>query len=98
MEKLGVGTAHAVAAGQGQKQTAAAATKVYMQLTGPQGKVYLVEEGDLGKLQTLSGAPAPAGFAGLATDTLPSTSSVDDTEWEGWMATVVQEEISTSID
>ncbi|KAG6869609.1 hypothetical protein C0993_006588, partial [Termitomyces sp. T159_Od127] len=28
--------------------------KVYTQLAGPGGKVYLVEDGDLGKLQTLS--------------------------------------------
>ncbi|KAG6872816.1 hypothetical protein C0995_006415 [Termitomyces sp. Mi166 len=48
-------------------------TKVYTQLTSPKGKVYLVEEGDLGKLQTLSNKTAPstpAGFAGLTTDNI----------------------------
>ncbi|KAH0581697.1 hypothetical protein H2248_011385 [Termitomyces sp. 'cryptogamus'] len=57
--------------------------KVYMQLTGPKGRVYLVEEGDLGKLQTLSGGLMVVGFVGLATDKIPSTAPLNKEEWEG---------------
>lgn len=73
--------------------------KVYTQLMGPQGKVYLVEDGDLGKLQTLSSAPVPAGFAGLMTDKIPTTlTSIDKCKWEGWMATIEEEDPRVSID
>ncbi|KAG6880763.1 hypothetical protein C0993_004624, partial [Termitomyces sp. T159_Od127] len=73
--------------------------KVYTQLTGPGGKVYLVEDGDLGKLQTLSvgTASTPVGFAGLVTDSVPSSSAADDSEWEGWMAIIEEEELQASI-
>lgn len=63
--------------------------KTYMQLTGPNRKVYLMEAGNVGKLQTLSTELAAASFAGLVTDNMPVT--VDNTKWEGWMATVEEE-------
>lgn len=67
--------------------------KVYTQLTGPKGKIYLVEDGDLGKLQTLNTRSLAVGFAGLVTDDVPTT-SVGDDEWAGWMAIVEEEEES----
>ncbi|KAG6876619.1 hypothetical protein C0993_001807, partial [Termitomyces sp. T159_Od127] len=69
--------------------------KVYTQLTDPGGKVYLVEDGDLGKLQTLSASTTstPVGFAGLVTDSVLSSSAADDSEWEGWMAIIEEEEL-----
>ncbi|KAH0591520.1 hypothetical protein H2248_001584 [Termitomyces sp. 'cryptogamus'] len=90
MEKQGVEDAQNAARAAAWKVSTSAATtsgntKVYMQLTSPKGKVYLVEEGDLGKLQTLSNGmvfSAPTGFAGL---------TMDNIEWEGWMAYVEEE-------
>ncbi|KAG5732542.1 hypothetical protein E4T56_gene15164 [Termitomyces sp. T112] len=62
---------------------ATSGAKVYMQLTGLKEKVYLVEEGDLRKLQTLSSGAAPTtDFAGLVTDTVGDTThNADDKEW-----------------
>ncbi|KAG5333806.1 hypothetical protein C0989_004763 [Termitomyces sp. Mn162] len=57
--------------------------KVYTQLIGLKGNVYLVEEGDLDKLQTLSNSSTPASFAGLA---------ANDIKWEGWMVSAEEEE------
>ncbi|KAG5724824.1 hypothetical protein E4T56_gene12595 [Termitomyces sp. T112] len=64
--------------------------KTYTQLTGPAGKVYLLEESQLEKLQTLSTTPNSAGFAGLVTDEVPA--GLNEVEWEGWMA-IIEEEI-----
>ncbi|KAG6862754.1 hypothetical protein C0993_001647, partial [Termitomyces sp. T159_Od127] len=103
MEKQGVGAAreaaHAATASHEQKQTNTPAAKVYTQLTGSKGKVYLIEESNLGKMQTISTTTTtPIAFAGLATDALPTASTADEVEWEGWVATVVEEEMTTSID
>lgn len=89
-----------LAAGQAQKgKGASGGGKVYTQLTGPQGKVYLVEDGDLGRLQTLNTTPTTAGFAGLATDKMPDDiTTADDAEWEGWMAVIEEEDLRTSVD
>lgn len=69
--------------------------KQFVQLTEPSSKVYLMEKAELQKLQTLSTAanpqPASSAFAGLVTDEL-STKTLDNAEWEGWMATVEKEE------
>ncbi|KAG6875766.1 hypothetical protein C0992_002452 [Termitomyces sp. T32_za158] len=75
--------------------------KVYTQLAGLGGKVYLVEDGDLRKLQTLSSSamPTPIGFTSLATNNvlspLPTT---DDSKWEGWMAIIEEEDLRASVD
>ena len=92
MEKAGFEAAKAAARAAGvapaakEKQTSNTTPKSYMQLTGPKGKVYLVEAGDLGRLQTLNTESATPDFAGLTTDAVLAVN--DDIEWEGWMATV----------
>ncbi|KAH0579363.1 hypothetical protein H2248_003502 [Termitomyces sp. 'cryptogamus'] len=97
MEKQGIdaawNTVHAAAAAKGTGSTGGNA-KVYTQLIGPKGKVYLMEEGDLEKLQMLGSGLSTAGFAGIATNKI---------KWEGWMASVKEEEVmpaelKTSID
>lgn len=71
----------------GGKAKGSPTTKTYTQLAGPGGKVYLVEEGELGKLQTLSSADVPGTtatpFAGLATDNPSASTTTNDVEWEG---------------
>lgn len=84
--------ARAAAADRGTRGKGGSGTKVYTQLTGPKGKVYLVEEGDLGKMQTLSNETTTAGFAGLITDDISPVATLDEAEWEGWMAVIVEEE------
>ncbi|KAG6858791.1 hypothetical protein C0995_013898, partial [Termitomyces sp. Mi166 len=101
MEKQGFTAAHNAARIAGaSKGKPSGGSKVYTQLTGPQGKIYLVKDGDLGKFQTLSTeVTTPIAFAGLAMDSIPQTPSVDDIEWEGWMATIMEEEeLLTSLD
>ncbi|KAG5349755.1 hypothetical protein C0989_002033 [Termitomyces sp. Mn162] len=96
MEKQGIdaawNAAFATAAAKGTGSTGGNAI-VYTQLTGPKGKVYLMEEGDLKKLQMLSSGLSTASSAGLATDEI---------KWESWMASVEEEvmpaELKTSID
>ncbi|KAG6880884.1 hypothetical protein C0995_003988, partial [Termitomyces sp. Mi166 len=100
MEKQGFTAARDAAHIAGaSKEKPSGGSKVYMQLTGPQGKIYLVEDSDLGKFQTLSmEVMTPTAFAGLAMDSIPQTPSVNDIEWEGWMATITEEEeLSTSL-
>lgn len=108
MEKQGFDAAHSATARAGGTTTSQPAkgkgtnnmantmgsAKIYTQLTGPKGKVYLVEEGDLGKLQTLStGSDSTASFAGLVTDQIEGTvPSADNNEWQGWMATIEEED------
>ncbi|KAG5349117.1 hypothetical protein C0989_005796 [Termitomyces sp. Mn162] len=77
MEKQGIDAAwNAACAATTARGTGSAGenAKVYTQLTGPKGKVYLMEEGNLEILQTLSSGPLTTGFAGLATNEI---------EWEG---------------
>lgn len=99
MEKKGFhaarNAARAAATARDTKRKGSTSAKVYMQLTGPKGKVYLVEEDDLGKLQVLSDDTTPAGFAGLATDDVSTITTIDDVEWEGWMAVDEGEEETT---
>ncbi|KAG6870529.1 hypothetical protein C0992_013102, partial [Termitomyces sp. T32_za158] len=105
MEKQGFDAAQDAARAAGLSTTgqtpkgkgASSRGKTYTQLTGPQGKVYLIEEGSLKKLQTLSTTLAPASFAGLATDKLPADmTTVDEAEWKGWMVVIEEEELKAS--
>lgn len=78
---------------------AAGGGKVYTQLAEPEGKIYLVEDSNLGKLQTLNTAPAPIGFAGLTTDdVLTNFSLTNKAKWKGWMTTIEEEEPQASVD
>ncbi|KAG6876384.1 hypothetical protein C0993_003506 [Termitomyces sp. T159_Od127] len=81
-------------------KNATGTAKMYTQLKGPGRKVYLVEDSDLGKLQTLSTAQALAGFASLTTNDVPTEvlSTPDEIEWEGWMVIVEEEELQVSVD
>ncbi|KAH0581834.1 hypothetical protein H2248_011512 [Termitomyces sp. 'cryptogamus'] len=97
MEKQGIDTAQnamcTAATAKGTGSTGGNA-KVYTQLTGPKSNIYLMEEGDLKKLQMLSGGLSTASFGGLATNKI---------KWEGWLASVEEEEVmpaklKTSID
>ncbi|KAG6892839.1 hypothetical protein C0993_002748, partial [Termitomyces sp. T159_Od127] len=66
------------------------ATKVYTQLTGPKGQVYLIEDSNLGRLQMLNTELAPVNFAGLVMDNMPTTDAGNN-EWKGWMAIIKEE-------
>ena len=83
--------AHAAMDAQVKGKSAMGTAKVYTQLTRPKGKVYLVKDEDLEKLQTLSTGSTTAGFMGLVTDNVPATNTGND-EWEGWMAVIEEEE------
>lgn len=82
------------------KSRSAEGSKIYTQLTGPQGKVYLVEDGNLGKLQTVNTGmtTTTTSFAGLVTNNIPHISSDNETEWKEWMATIEEEKPTASLD
>lgn len=83
MEKNGFNATHDVAYAATTSchtKNKGTSNKVYMQLTGLKGKVYLVEEGALSKLQMLSEETTPSRFVGLVTDNLSLAPTTCDTK------------------